>query len=134
MYLYFSEFNKNHYTFDYYPDIIRLNDGWRKKVMASKVWYIPAQNELLVKRVGIYCRVSTSEKAQLYSLSNQISALTRAVADVTQWRLTDVFIDIASAKGSTPRREFDRLIKECEAHNISVVLTKSISRFGRDMV
>lgn len=52
--------------------------------MASKVWYIPAQNELLVKRVGIYCRVSTSEKAQLYSLSNQISALTRAVADVTQ--------------------------------------------------
>lgn len=102
--------------------------------MASKVWYIPAQNELLVKRVGIYCRVSTSEKAQLYSLSNQISALTRAVADVTQWRLTDVFIDIASAKGSNPRREFDRLIKECEAHNISVVLTKSISRFGRDMV
>ena len=102
--------------------------------MASKVRYIPAQNELLVKRVGIYCRVSTSEKAQLYSLSNQISALTRTVADVTQWRLTDVFIDIGSAKGSTPRREFDRLIKECEAHNISVVLTKSISRFGRDMV
>ena len=79
MYLYFSEFNKNHYTFDYYPDIIRLNDGWRKKVMASKVWYIPAENELLVKRVGIYCRVSTSEKAQLYSLSNQISALTRNI-------------------------------------------------------
>jgi len=47
--------------------------------MASKVWYIPAENELLVKRVGIYCRVSTSEKAQLYSLSNQISALTRNI-------------------------------------------------------
>ena len=31
-------------------------------------------------------------------------------------------------------REFERLIKECEAHNISVVLTKSISRFGRDTV
>ena len=26
------------------------------------------------------------------------------------------------------------MIKECEAHNISVVLTKSISRFGRDTV
>lgn len=33
-----------------------------------------------------------------------------------------------------PRREFERLIKECEAHNISVILTKSISRFGRDTV
>ena len=46
----------------------------------------------------------------------------------------NVFIDIASAKGETPRREFERLIRECEAHNISVVLTKSISRFGRDTV
>ena len=32
------------------------------------------------------------------------------------------------------RREFERLIKECEVHNISVILTKSISRFGRDTV
>lgn len=60
--------------------------------------------------------------------------MTRAVANVSQWRLADVFIDIASAKGEIPRREFERLIKECEAHNISVVLTKSISRFGRDTV
>jgi len=100
----------------------------------SKFWYIPASNDRLEKKVGIYCRVSTNEKEQLYSLAAQISALTRAVANVSQWRLADVFIDIASAKGETPRREFERLIKECEAHNISVVLTKSISRFGRDTV
>jgi site-specific DNA recombinase len=100
----------------------------------SKFWYIPARNDRLEKKVGIYCRVSTNEKEQLYSLAAQISALTRAVANVSQWRLADVFIDIASAKGQIPRREFERLIKECEAHNISVVLTKSISRFGRDTV
>lgn len=86
------------------------------------------------KKVGIYCRVSTNEKEQLYSLAAQISALTRAVANVSQWRLADVFIDIASAKGEIPRRELERLIRECEAHNISVVLAKSISRFGRDTV
>jgi len=102
--------------------------------MDSKIWYIPARNDRLEKNVGIYCRVSTKEKEQLYSLASQISALTRAVANVSQWRLADVFIDIASAKGEVPRREFERLIKECEAHNISVVLTKSISRFGRDTV
>lgn len=102
--------------------------------MDSKIWYIPAKNDRLEKKVGIYCRVSTKEKEQLYSLAAQISALTRAVANVSQWRLADVFIDIASAKGEVPRREFERLIKECEAHNISVVLTKSISRFGRDTV
>lgn len=102
--------------------------------MNSKIWYIPARNDRLEKKVGIYCRVSTAEKEQLYSLAEQISALTRAVANVNQWRLADVFIDIASAKGDIPRREFERLMKECEAHNISVVLTKSISRFGRDTV
>ena len=102
--------------------------------MEPKIWYIPAKNDRLEKNVGIYCRVSTSEKAQLYSLAEQVSALTRAVANVSQWRLADVFIDIASAKGDVPRREFERLIRECEAHNISVVLTKSISRFGRDTV
>jgi len=41
---------------------------------------------------------------------------------------------ITSAKGGIPRREFQRLIRECEAQNISVVLTKSISWFGRDTV
>ena len=102
--------------------------------MDSKIWYIPARNDRLDKNVGIYCRVSTNEKEQLYSLAAQISALTRAVANVGQWRLADVFIDIASAKGKIPRREFERLLRECEAHNISIVLTKSISRFGRDTV
>ena len=102
--------------------------------MDSKIWYIPVKNDRLEKKVGIYCRVSTNEREQLYSLAAQISALTRAVANVSQWRLADVFIDIASAKGEIPRREFERLLRECEAHNISVVLTKSISRFGRDTV
>lgn len=96
--------------------------------MDSKIWYIPARKGRLEKKIGIYCRVSTSEKEQLYSLAGQISALTRAVANVSQWRLADVFIDIASAKGDVPRREFERLIRECEAHNISVVLTKRIIR------
>lgn len=45
--------------------------------MDSKIWYnIPARNDLLEKKVGIYCRISTNEKEQLYSLA-------------------DVFIDIA---------------------------------------
>lgn len=102
--------------------------------MNSNIYYIPAKSDRLEKKVGIYCRVSTNEKEQLYSLAAQVSALTRAVANVSQWLLADVFIDVASAKGDVPRREFERMLKECEEHNISVVLTKSISRFGRDTV
>ena len=102
--------------------------------MDLKIWYIPAKNDRLEKNVGIYCRVSTRDRDQLNSLSAQISALTRAISHVSQWKLSDTFIDIASAKGDSPRREFERMIQECEAHRISVILTKSISRFGRDTV
>nr|DAL21382.1 MAG TPA_asm: integrase [Caudoviricetes sp.] len=102
--------------------------------MTRKIWYIPPARTLPGKNVGIYCRVSTGGKDQLYSLAEQISALTRAVGNVEQWKLTDAFIDIASAKGESPRREFARMLEEAEAHHISVILTKSISRFGRDTV
>ena len=102
--------------------------------MSPKVWYIPSKRTESVMNVGIYCRVSTGEKNQLNSLAAQIAALTRAVANVEQWKLTDTFIDIASAKGEVPRREFDRMLHEAEAHHISIILTKSISRFGRDTV
>lgn len=85
---------------------------------------------MLVSTAGLV----PAKKNQLYSLAAQIAALTRAVANVEQWKLTDTFIDIASAKGESPRREFERMIREAEAHHISVILTKSISRFGRDTV
>ncbi len=102
--------------------------------MEKNVFYIPAKRTEPYKNVGIYCRVSSFEKNQLNSLSAQISSLTRSVGNVEQWKLTDTFIDIASAKGDVPRREFERMLKECEDHRISVILTKSISRFGRDTV
>jgi site-specific DNA recombinase len=102
--------------------------------VSQKVWYIPAKRTDPGMNVGIYCRVSTGEKNQLNSLAAQIAALTRAVANVEQWKLTDTFIDIDTARGEASRREFERMIREAEAHHISVILTKSISRFGRDTV
>lgn len=100
--------------------------------MSSKVWYIPAKRLESGKNVGIYCRVSGGEKGQLDSLSAQISSFARAVAKVDQWKLVDVFIDIASAKGESHRREFERMLCEAEMQHISLILTKSIRRFGND--
>lgn len=102
--------------------------------MAKRVLYIPPTKPLGIQRVGIYCRVSSNKRSQLESLAAQISALTNAVAKVSSWKLEDTFIDIASGSVGTKRKEFDRMIQECEAHHISIILTKSISRFGRDTV
>lgn len=100
--------------------------------MPQNVLIIPAYPEKSIKKVGIYCRVSSSKRDQLNSLTTQITALVREVARISQWELTDIFIDIAFAKTGATRREFDRMIAACESKEISMVLTKSISRFGRD--
>ena len=102
--------------------------------MEPIVHYIPARNIRLDHNVAIYCRVSTSSREQLDSLSEQVSALTRMVASVDQWRLVDVFIDIASAKGEAPRKQFERMLQMGESNQLSVIITKSVSRFGRDTV
>ncbi len=84
--------------------------------------------------VGIYARVSTNRKEQLDSLSTQVSGLTRLAASRMTWFVADIFLDVASAKVGSSRNEFNRMIDECEKGNLDIILTKSVSRFGRDTV
>ncbi|SHJ73600.1 Site-specific DNA recombinase [Hathewaya proteolytica DSM 3090] len=100
----------------------------------KKVNYIPAKPLKREKRVGIYCCVSTNSVDQLKSLTAQVSALTRLTAATPQWLLVDVYMDIASSKTGSSRREFERMLDDCKFHNLEIILTKSISRFGRDTV
>ena len=95
---------------------------------------IVIQKQRVIKdyAVGIYARVSTSHKAQIDSLAAQVSGLMRLAAAHRTWFVSDVFIDVASAKTGTTRSEFNRMIKECERGNIDIVLTKSLSCFRRD--
>lgn len=100
----------------------------------KRIHFIPPLPPKREKRVGIYCRVSTNNAEQLKSLSAQISALTRLTAANPKWLLVDVYIDIASSKTGSSRKEFSRMLKDCQSHDIKIILTKSISRFGRDTV
>ncbi|XOQ48220.1 MAG: Resolvase [Eubacteriales bacterium] len=99
-----------------------------------RVHFIPPKPVKREKRVGIYCRVSSNSMEQLNSLTAQVSALTRLTASTPKWLLVDTYIDIASGKAKSNRKAFHRLIKDCEAKNIEIVITKNISRFGRDTV
>ncbi len=98
------------------------------------IHFIPPLPPKREKRVGIYCRVSTNSADQLKSLTAQVSALTRLTAANPKWLLVDVYIDIASSKTGSSRKEFTRMLKDCKSRVIEIVLTKSISRFGRDTV
>ncbi len=100
----------------------------------KKVQFIPARPPKREKHVAIYSRVSSNSMDQLNSLTAQISALTRMVASVPEWLLVDTYIDIASSKTGSSRKEFNRMLEDCKSNNIEIVITKNISRFGRDTV
>lgn len=86
------------------------------------------------KAVGIYARVSTCQPFHLHSMAMQVSALTHQVYRLPQWSLADIYMDFASGAGVDNRSEFQRMIEDCVNGKIELVLTKSISRFGRDTV
>lgn len=99
-----------------------------------KVHVIPAKPPKREKRVGSYCRVSTNDTEQLKSLTTQVSALTRLTAANPKWLLVDVYMDIASSKTGSSRKEFARMLDDCKSKKLEIIITKSISRFGRDTV
>lgn len=99
----------------------------------SKVHFIPPMPKR-EKCTGIYCRVSTSSAEQLQSLIAQVSYLTRLTAAMPQWLLADVYMDIATSKTGSSRKEFNRMLEDCQSHKLDIILTKNISRFGRDTV
>lgn len=99
-----------------------------------KIHFIPPKPQKREKRVGVYCRVSSNSSEQLKSLTAQVSALTRLTATTSQWLLVDVYMDIASSKTGSYRKEFTRMLDDCQSNNLDIILTKSISRFGRDTV
>ena len=96
--------------------------------------FIPAKPAKRGKWVDIYCRVSTNDMKQLNSQSAQVSALTRLVASNSQWLLVDLYMDIVSSKACTSRRGYNQMLKDCQSHKLEMIITKSISRFGRDTV
>ncbi len=86
------------------------------------------------KRVAAYCRVSTNSADQLNSYARQIKVYTDTIKKRTEWELVEIFADEGiSGMSAENRPEFLRMIKMCEAHQIDLILVKSVSRFGRNV-
>ena len=103
--------------------------------MAKKVKRIEAQNPVLVqrKRVGAYARVSMESERLEHSLSAQISYYNELIQRHPEWEFAGVYADNGISGTSTAGRdEFNRMLADCEAGKINIILTKSISRFARN--
>ena len=87
------------------------------------------------KKVAAYARVSQDSERLMHSLSAQVSFYSAYIQKNPEWEYAGVYADGAvSGTGTEQRDEFNRLIADCEAGKINIVLTKSISRFARNTV
>lgn len=84
-------------------------------------------------RVAAYCRVSTDSEEQETSYEAQVTHYTEYIQKNLEWELAGIFADDGISGTNTKKRdEFNRMIDECMAGNIDMVITKSISRFARN--
>ncbi|SPF44470.1 Site-specific recombinase, DNA invertase Pin [Candidatus Desulfosporosinus infrequens] len=84
-------------------------------------------------RVCAYCRVSTDNEEQLSSYEAQVSHYTDYIKRNQDWAFGGIFADEGISGTNTKKRvEFNRMIEECMAGKIDMVITKSISRFARN--
>ncbi len=87
------------------------------------------------KRVAAYARVSMESERLMHSLSAQVSYYSTLIQKNPEWEYAGVYADNGiSGTGTAKRTEFARMISDCEAGKIDIVLTKSISRFARNTV
>ncbi|WP_314597359.1 recombinase family protein [uncultured Selenomonas sp.] len=84
-------------------------------------------------RVAAYARVSVDTLH--HSLAAQVSFYSALIQQNPEWEYTGVYADEGITGTSTAQRDaFKRLIADCDAGKIDLVLVKSISRFARDTV
>ena len=87
------------------------------------------------KKVAAYARVSMQSERMLHSLSAQVSYYSGLIQKNPDWEYAGVYADdFISGTNTVKRDEFKRMLADCEAGKIDIILTKSISRFARNTV
>lgn len=87
-----------------------------------------------LKRVAAYARVSSSKDAMLQSLSAQISYYNDLIQKNPYWIFSGIYADEGITGTKDNRAEFQRMLSDCRAGRIEMIITKSISRFARNTV
>lgn len=86
-------------------------------------------------RVAAYCRVSTQEEQQVGSFEMQIHHFTKRIQANPDWEMVEIYQDEGISATSVEKRlGFQKMIADAVAGKIDMILTKSISRFGRNIV
>ena len=103
-----------------------------KKVIERSASQVPAAPKLI--RVAAYARVSSGKDAMLHSLSAQVSYYNNLIQNHPGWIFCGIYADEAVTGTKDSRDQFQKLLADCRAGKVDLVITKSISRFARNTV
>ncbi|MBR0088373.1 MAG: recombinase family protein, partial [Clostridia bacterium] len=87
---------------------------------------IPKSQESVpqIVNVAAYARVSSGKDAMLHSLSAQTSYYSELIQSNPLWSYAGVYADEARTGTKDSRAEFQRLIADCRAGYIDMIITK----------
>ena len=91
-------------------------------------------NKKRKNRVAAYIRVSTAMNAQMESFEAQERHYQQLFKQQTEWEPVGIYADEGISGTNMQKRDgIQRLLEDCRAGKIDLVLTKSISRFARNL-
>lgn len=120
-------------------------DRVRKRMQVSvdteNYEYIPAKRQVdyydndVNQRVAIYVRVSTDDVRQTTSYELQKKYYEDFVTHHPNWTLVKIYADEGiSGTSLVHRDEFNQMISDCKAGKVDMIITKSVSRFARNVM
>lgn len=88
-----------------------------------------------MKRVAVYARVSTDDPRQTSSYELQKNHYEDVVSRRSNWQLVNIYADEGISGTSLQHRDaFIQMIKDCKEGKIDLIVTKSVSRFARNVL
>ena len=111
------------------------------KVDPENYEFIPAKKPIdyydndIRQRVAVYARVSTDNVQQTSSYELQKKYYEDFVVHHPNWTLVKIYADEGISGTSLAHRdEFNSMIADCRSGKIDMIITKSVSRFARNVV
>lgn len=118
----------------------KVKRRYKVTVDPNNYLYIPAKkqpdyyDDEAELRVAIYVRVSTDDIRQTTSYELQKNYYEEFVTRHPNWTLVKIYADEGISGTSLKHRdEFNKMISDCRAGKIDLIITKSVSRFARNV-
>lgn len=119
----------------------KVRQRYKVKIDPDNYEFIPAKKQIdyydndVPQRVAVYARVSTDSIMQTSSYELQKKYYEDFVVHHPNWTLVRIYADEGISGTSLAHRdEFNKMIVDCRNGKIDMIITKSVSRFARNVV